>query len=387
MIELLAKCLIPNRDRVDAPEVRQAYGILCGVVGVCLNVLLFAGKLAAGILSGSVAITADAFNNLSDAGSSVVSMLGFKLAGQKPDSDHPFGHGRMEYVSGLIVAMLIILMGVELLRTSVEQILHPEAVEFSLVSVGILAVSILVKLYMCAYNRSIGKKIRSASMVATATDSLSDVCATAVVLAATIFSRFSDLPIDGWCGLLVALFILYAGYRAAADTINPLLGQPPEPEFVAEVERRVLAHPEIVGIHDLIVHNYGPGRLMITLHAEVPADGDMLELHDVVDTVEHELAVALHCQTTIHMDPVVNDEATVEMKKQVEELVRQIDERITIHDFRMVRGKSHTTLIFDALVPFGLPQSDREVAKRIRALVQGMKGNYFAVVQVEKGYV
>ena len=387
MIELLAKCLIPNRDRVDAPEVRQAYGILCGVVGVCLNVLLFAGKLAAGILSGSVAITADAFNNLSDAGSSVVSMLGFKLAGQKPDSDHPFGHGRMEYVSGLIVAMLIILMGVELLRTSVEQILHPEAVEFSLVSVGILAVSILVKLYMCAYNRSIGKKIRSASMVATATDSLSDVCATAVVLAATIFSRFSDLPIDGWCGLLVALFILYAGYRAAADTINPLLGQPPEPEFVAEVERRVLAHPEIVGIHDLIVHNYGPGRLMITLHAEVPADGDMLELHDVVDTVEHELAVALHCQTTIHMDPVVNDEATVEMKKQVEELVRQIDERITIHDFRMVRGKSHTNLIFDALVPFGLPQSDREVAKRIRALVQGMKGNYFAVVQVEKGYL
>ena len=387
MIELLAKCLIPNRDRVDAPEVRQAYGILCGVVGVCLNVLLFAGKLAAGILSGSVAITADAFNNLSDAGSSVVSMLGFKLAGQKPDSDHPFGHGRMEYVSGLIVAMLIILMGVELLRTSVEQILHPEAVEFSLVSVGILAVSILVKLYMCAYNRSIGKKIRSASMVATATDSLSDVCATAVVLAATIFSRFSDLPIDGWCGLLVAIFILYAGYRAAADTINPLLGQPPEPEFVAEVERRVLAHPEIVGIHDLIVHNYGPGRLMITLHAEVPADGDMLELHDVVDTVEHELAVALHCQTTIHMDPVVNDEATVEMKKQVEELVRQIDERITIHDFRMVRGKSHTNLIFDALVPFGLPQSDREVAKRIRALVQGMKGNYFAVVQVEKGYV
>ena len=387
MIELLAKCLIPNRDRVDAPEVRQAYAILCGVVGVCLNVLLFAGKLAAGILSGSVAITADAFNNLSDAGSSVVSMLGFKLAGQKPDSDHPFGHGRMEYVSGLNVAMLIILMGVELLRTSVEQILHPEAVEFSLVSVGILAVSILVKLYMCAYNRSIGKKIRSASMVATATDSLSDVCATAVVLAATIFSRFSDLPIDGWCGLLVALFILYAGYRAAADTINPLLGQPPEPEFVAEVERRVLAHPEIVGIHDLIVHNYGPGRLMITLHAEVPADGDMLELHDVVDTVEHELAVALHCQTTIHMDPVVNDEATVEMKKQVEELVRQIDERITIHDFRMVRGKSHTNLIFDALVPFGLPQSDREVAKRIRALVQGMKGNYFAVVQVEKGYV
>ena len=387
MIELLAKRLIPNREQVDVPAVRQAYGMLCGVVGVCLNVLLFAGKLAAGILSGSVAITADAFNNLSDAGSSVVSMLGFKLAGQKPDSDHPFGHGRMEYISGLVVAMLIILMGVELLKTSVEQILHPEAVAFSMVSVGILAASILVKLYMCAYNRAVGKRIRSASMVATATDSLSDVCATAVVLAATVFSRFSDLPIDGWCGLLVALFILYAGYRAAADTVSPLLGQPPEPEFVAEVERRVLSHPEIVGIHDLIVHNYGPGRLMITLHAEVPADGDMLELHDVVDTVEHELAVAMGCQATIHMDPVVNDEATLETKKQVEELVRQIDERITIHDFRMVRGKSHTNLIFDAVVPYGMDRSDKDVAKAIRTLVRGMKGNYFAVVQVEKSYV
>ena len=387
MIELLAKRLIPNREQVDVPAVRQAYGMLCGVVGVCLNVLLFAGKLAAGILSGSVAITADAFNNLSDAGSLVVSLLGFMRAGLTPSRDHPFGHGRMEYISGLVVAMLIILMGVELLKTSVEQILRPEAVAFSMVSVGILAASILVKLYMCAYNRAVGKRIRSTSMVATATDSLSDVCATAVVLAATVFSRFSDLPIDGWCGLLVALFILYAGYRAAADTVSPLLGQPPEPEFVAEVERRVLSHPEIVGIHDLIVHNYGPGRLMITLHAEVPADGDMLELHEVVDTVEHELAVAMGCQATIHMDPVVNDEATLETKKQVEELVRQIDERITIHDFRMVRGKSHTNLIFDAVVPYGMDRSDKDVAKAIRTLVRGMKGNYFAVVQVEKSYV
>ena len=255
MIQFLAKRFIKDYQQVGRPEVRQRYGILCGTVGVCLNILLFAGKALAGVLSGSVAVTADAFNNLSDAGSSVVSMLGFKLAGQKPDSDHPFGHGRLEYVSGLVVAMLIILMGVELLKSSVEKIRNPEEVTLSVLTVAILAASIAVKLYMSAYNRSVGKKIDSAAMAATATDSLSDVCATSVVLAATLVGHFTGLAIDGWCGLLVALFILYAGYRAAWDTISPLLGQPPAPEFVAEVERRVLSHPEIVGINDLIVHD------------------------------------------------------------------------------------------------------------------------------------
>ncbi len=387
MIQFLAKHLIKDYQQVKRPEVRQKYGLLCGTVGVCLNVLLFAGKALAGILSGSVAITADAFNNLSDAGSSVVSMLGFKLAGQKPDSDHPFGHGRMEYISGLVVAMLIVLMGVELLKSSVEKIRNPEEITLSALTVAILVVSIAVKLYMSAYNRSVGKKIDSAAMAATATDSLSDVCATTVVLAATLAGHFTGLAIDGWCGLLVAVFILYAGGRAAWDTISPLLGQPPEPEFVAEVERRVLAHPEIVGIHDLIVHDYGPGRLMITLHAEVPADGDLLALHDAVDTVENELAENMHCMATIHMDPVVCDEATQEVRQQVAELVRQIDERITIHDFRMVRGTTHTNLIFDAQVPFGLKRTDKEIERQIKALVRGMKGNYYAVVRVEKSFV
>ena len=387
MIQFLAKRFIKDYQQVGRPEVRQRYGILCGTVGVCLNILLFAGKALAGVLSGSVAVTADAFNNLSDAGSSVVSMLGFKLAGQKPDSDHPFGHGRLEYVSGLVVAMLIILMGVELLKSSVEKIRNPEEVTLSVLTVAILAASIAVKLYMSAYNRSVGKKIDSAAMAATATDSLSDVCATSVVLAATLVGHFTGLAIDGWCGLLVALFILYAGYRAAWDTISPLLGQPPAPEFVAEVERRVLSHPEIVGIHDLIVHDYGPGRLMITLHAEVPADGDLLALHDAVDTVENELAENMHCMATIHMDPIVCDEATQETRRQVAELVRQIDQRITIHDFRMVRGTTHTNLIFDALVPFGLQRTDKEIERQIKALVRGMKGNYYAVVRVEKSYV
>ena len=387
MITFLAKRLIPHYEQVTRPEVRQSYGILCGVVGIVLNLFLFGGKLLAGLLSGSIAITADAFNNLSDAGSSVVSLLGFHMAAQKPDSDHPFGHGRLEYISGLVVSMLIILMGAELFKSSVGEILEPGEVVFRPLSLAILGVSICVKLYMSYYNRSVGKKIDSAAMRATAMDSISDVFATTAVLISSLVGYLTDLQIDGWCGLLVACFILYAGARAAMDTVNPLLGQPPEPEFVREVEQLVLAHSEIVGLHDLIVHNYGPGRVMITLHAEVPADGDLLELHDVVDTVENELSEKMHCIATIHMDPVVNDAATNELRQQVAELVRTVDPGITIHDFRMVRGTTHTNLIFDALVPFGLRESDKEIAKRIKLLVRQMKGNYFAVVRVEKGYL
>ena len=387
MITFLAKRLIPHYEQVTRPEVRQSYGILCGAVGIVLNLFLFGGKLLAGLLSGSIAITADAFNNLSDAGSSVVSLLGFHMAAQKPDSDHPFGHGRLEYISGLVVSMLIILMGAELFKSSVGEILEPGEVVFRPLSLAILGVSICVKLYMSYYNRSVGKKIDSAAMRATAMDSISDVFATTAVLISSLVGYLTDLQIDGWCGLLVACFILYAGARAAMDTVNPLLGQPPEPEFVREVEQLVLAHSEIVGLHDLIVHNYGPGRVMITLHAEVPADGDLLELHDVVDTVENELSEKMHCIATIHMDPVVNDAATNELRQQVAELVRTVDPGITIHDFRMVRGTTHTNLIFDALVPFGLRESDKEIAKRIKLLVRQMKGNYFAVVRVEKGYL
>ncbi len=387
MIELLARRFIPDYREVRKPSVRQGYGILCGLMGIFLNLLLFAGKLFAGMLSGSIAITADAFNNLSDAGSSVVSLLGFKLAAQQPDRDHPFGHGRIEYISGLIVSLLILLMGVELLQSSVEKILSPEEVAFSPLILVILGVSVVVKLYMSFYNRSIGKKIDSSSMRATAADSLSDAAATTVVMIATVVSHYTGLLLDGWFGLLVACFVLRAGYGAAKDTISPLLGQPPDPEFVKEVEHLVLSHPEIIGIHDLIVHDYGPGRLMITLHAEVPADGEMQTLHDVVDTVENELASTMHCLATIHMDPVTTDEATAEIRKTVEKLVKGIDERIGIHDFRMVEGPTHTNLIFDAMVPFGMKASDREIAQQIRELVEGMEGNYFAVVHVEKSYV
>jgi len=387
LISFFARRFIADHENYQHPVVRRRYGFLCGIAGVVINLLLFALKLFCGAVSGSIAITADAFNNLSDAGSSVVSLLGFKLAAQKPDKDHPFGHGRMEYVSALVVAALILLMGFELLQSSVEKILSPTGVTFSAVIAVILAVSVAAKIYMWSYNRAIGKKIGSAVLTATAADSLSDALSTAMVLLALIVSHVTDWQLDGILGLVVAFFVLRAGVEAARDTINPLLGQPAAPEFVAEVEKLVLSHREIVGIHDLIVHDYGPGRLMITLHAEVPAGGDLLELHDVVDTVENELAREMNCLATIHMDPISDDAATVEIRCKVAQLVKTIDENITIHDFRMVEGPTHTNLIFDALVPFEMEESDREIAGKIRALVERMEGNYFAVVTVEKSFV
>ena len=388
MISLLAKWLIPNCDKVENSEVRRAWGALCGFVGIGLNLLLFAGKLAAGTLSGSIAVTADAFNNLSDAGSSVVTLLGFRLAGRKPDADHPFGHGRMEYISGLVVAGLILLMGAELAKSSFEKILHPEAVSFSWLAAAILLVSIGVKVYMYLYNKAVGKKIRSAAMSATAADSLSDTVATAAVLAAMLIGRLTNVQPDGWVGLLVALFILWSAVQAARDTVSPLLGQSPDPMLVKEIEALVMAHDTVVGVHDLVVHDYGPGRRIISLHAEVPADGQVLALHDVIDNIEAELSRKLHCEAVIHMDPVVVGDPQVNaLHEKVAELVRTIDPRITIHDFRIVPGTTHTNLIFDAVIPFDERLTRPQVAAQICQLVQELDGHYRAVVKIENSYV
>lgn len=388
MISVLAKWLIPNREQVEDGAVRRAWGALCGFVGIGLNILLFAGKLVAGTLSGSIAITADAFNNLSDAGSSVVTLLGFRLAGKKPDAGHPFGHGRLEYVSGLIVAGLILLMGAELAKSSVDKILHPEAVTFSWLAAGILLASIGVKLYMYLYNRAVGKKIKSAAMSATAADSLSDTAATSAVLLAMVIGKLTDVQLDSWVGLVVAMFILWSAVQAARDTISPLLGQAPDPMLVKEIESLVMAHDTVVGIHDLVVHDYGPGRCIISLHAEVPADEQVLELHDVIDNIEEELAQKLHCEAVIHMDPVVVGDPTVTaLHQQVAALVKTIDPRITIHDFRMVPGQTHTNLIFDAVIPFDERLTRQQVADRIRQMVSEMEGDYRAVVKVENSYV
>ena len=387
MIGFLASRFIKDYQNTSDAAVRRAYGVLCGAVGIVINLLLFALKLFAGTLAGSVAVTADAFNNLSDAGASIVTLLGFRLAGQKPDPEHPFGHGRLEYISGLIVSIVILLMGFELLRDAVGAILHPEAVECSVLTVAILLVSICAKFYMYCYNRGVGKKIRAAAMQATAMDSLSDCTATAAVLAATLIGHFTSLQIDGWCGIVVAALVLWAGIQAARDTISPLLGQPPAPEFVQRIEEIVLSSPVVQGIHDLIVHDYGPGRVMISLHAEVPAHGDILALHDEIDNVEKKLHDRLGCEAVIHMDPIVTDDETTNAAHQkIASLVRGIDEHITIHDFRMVTGPTHTNVIFDAVVPFKFRLSDHEVEQEIQAAVKRLDNSYFAVVQIDRDY-
>lgn len=386
MISLLARLFLMPGEQ-DQAALRKGYGILCGAVGIGLNVLLFLGKFFAGSIAGSIAITADAFNNLSDAGSSFVTLLGFQLAGQKPDAGHPFGHGRFEYLSGLAVSVLILLMGFELAKSSVVKILHPAPVDFSWLVVAILCVSVAVKLYMAFYNRRLGKKLDSAAMLATAADSLSDSIATLAVLAATLVGHFTNLMIDGWVGILVALFILWSGFHAAKDTIDPLLGTPPTHEFVEQIRQLVLAHPAIIGIHDLIVHDYGPGRVMISLHAEVSASENMLDIHDEIDNVENELREHLGCEAVIHMDPIVTDDGvTEETRRRVAALVHCIDDAISIHDFRMVPGPTHTNVIFDAVVPFHFRLTDAEVEEKIKTAVRALDGSYFAVVKVERSY-
>ena len=388
MIKLLTKLFIKDHENVTNSAVRRAYGTMCSLYGIFLNLLLFAGKYFAGLISGSVAITADAFNNLSDAGSSIITLLGFAIAGKKPDPDHPFGHGRAEYLAGLVLSAVIILMGFELVKSSFEKILHPEPISSGLLPAIILVCSILVKFYMCLYNRSVGKKINSAAMQATATDSLSDSIATTVVLLSMGVSYFFHVNIDGYAGLLVAVFILYAGFNAAKDTVSPLLGQAPDPEFVQQVADIVTAHPEVVGIHDLVVHDYGPGRVMVSLHAEVRGDGNIFDLHDAIDTAETELKEQLGCIATIHMDPIEADNTEVsQMRAAVAETLKELDDVISIHDFRMVPGPTHTNLIFDAVVPADYKKSDEELAASIRQHIHQTWPDRYAVVSIDHSYI
>ena len=389
MVNFLIKHLIPHSDQTGDPAVREAYGTLAGCVGICLNVLLFIGKFVAGSIVGSIAVTADAFNNLSDAGSSLITLFGFRLAGKRPHSDHPFGHGRIEYVAGLIVSLLIILMGVTLARESLDKMLHPQDVTFSLLSAGILAASILVKLYMFSYNRALSKKLNSSTLKATATDSLSDAFATLAVLISMIISHLTGLRIDGYAGILVALMILWGGFGAARDTISPLLGTAPDPEFVKKIQSIVRSCPVVTGMHDLVIHDYGAGRRMISLHAEVPANGDILATHDAIDLVERRLHDELNCHAVIHMDPVETDNAAVNAVRQrvLEALHAQMDSAVSIHDFRMVTGPTHTNLIFDLLLPMDSPLTEEAAKKQAEAIVSALDPHYTAILTIDKGYV
>lgn len=388
MITLLSKIFIPKE--LNENEKRGAYGVLCGVVGILLNSILFVGKFFAGLISGSIAITADAFNNLSDAGSSVVTLVGFKLAGHKPDSEHPFGHGRMEYLAGLGVSAMIIVMAVELIRDSVDKILHPAETEFSPLILGILIASILVKVYMAFYNTRVGKKLNSATIKAVATDSLSDCVTTSIVIVSLLVQQYSGLKIDGYCGVVVGVLIFAAGIGAAKDTINPLLGTPPSEEFVKQIEDITLHFDErVVGIHDLIVHDYGPGRKFISLHAEVPEEGNIVELHEVIDQLEKHLGETLDCMVTIHMDPIATqDEFVAGLKKRVAHIVKIMDENMAIHDFRVVRGEKQTNLIFDVVVPYQVKKTDVQLKEQLQSAVHELIGpEYAIVIQVDRAYV
>ncbi|MBE6882243.1 MAG: cation transporter [Oscillospiraceae bacterium] len=387
MIKLLAKFFIKDNKNYTDQKVRSAYGYLCGILGIAINILLFGGKFMAGAISGSVAVTADAFNNLSDAGSSAISLIGFRLASQKPDPHHPFGHGRFEYIASLIISMVIILMGFELGKDSVGKIVAPVDVEYSALTFAILGISILAKFYMFLYNRSIGKKIDSSTLKATATDSISDTVSTFAVLVSAVLCEAFDIMIDGWVGLVVAGFIMFAGISSAKETIDSLLGTAPDEEFCKKVQDIVLSHDGMIGIHDMIVHNYGPGRVFISLHAEVPSDGNFVDIHDTIDNIEHDIMNETGCLATIHMDPVdVRDEETAKMRAKVAEIIKETDEKISFHDFRMVSGPTHTNVIFDIVVPHDYKLSDGEIAKLIADKIHAHDEKYFAVIDVDKDF-
>ena len=385
MTKLLLKIFIKNYKNTQDPRVRSAYGKLAGIVGILCNLLLFAGKLAVGLLAGAVSVTADAMNNLSDASSSLVTLLGFKLAERPADEEHPYGHARMEYLSGLAVAALILVIGVELVKTSFDKILHPETVELSILTVVILVGSILVKLWMSLFCGSLGKRISSSALKATATDSRNDVISTAAVLIGLLAGHFFGWKIDGFIGMLVALFIIYSGCMIAKETIDPLLGQSADAGLVQELRDLILSHEMILGIHDLMVHDYGPGQRFASVHAEMSAEADPLDCHDIIDDVERDALRELRVHLVIHYDPVVmNDAETNRLRGKVAQIVKTYDASLSIHDFRMVQGPGHTNLIFDIALPFSLKEKKPDIRNAIDAGLSKEPTKFYTVITFDE---
>lgn len=388
MTKLLIKLFVKDSRNVSDPAVRQRYAMLAGITGIVLNLLLFAGKLTTGILAASVAVIADAFNNVSDAGSSVITIIGFRLAGKHEDKEHPLGHGRLEYVSAFIVDMLIILVGAELLKSSVEKIISPSLPAVSTATIVLLVAAVLVKLWLFFFYRKIGNLIDSAAVKSTSIDSISDTVATSLVLISTLVARFANVGIDGWAGILVAGFILFTGIKAAKETIDLLLGTPPEPAFIEELKDFVKNYPEVVGVHDLMVHDYGPGRKIISFHAEVPSDSDINYAHDVIDCIERDMHEKFGCIVTIHLDPIVTGNKEVdEMRRLAEETAKEVDSSFTIHDFRMTSGGKHINLIFDLSIPTDCKIPDGEAAQKVAEKISEKNPDCHAVIHPEHPFV
>lgn len=389
LIKLLTKLFVKNSDDIKNPEVRAAYGNMSGIVGIFLNLCLFAAKLTAGIVSASISVIADAFNNLSDAGSSVVTFLGFKLANRPADKEHPFGHGRYEYVAGLGISVVILLVGIELMKSSIGKIISPDSsTEITLVSACILIASVAVKLWMYFFNKILSKKINSSALKATSLDSLTDCVATTIVLIGLVISNLTGLMIDGYLGAAVALFILFTGVSTFKESLSPLLGNPPDAEFVNDIKDTVMQDDMIVGIHDLIVHDYGPGRCIISLHAEIPCNEDILKAHDSIDLIEKTLERKFNCMATIHMDPIAtDDEYTLNLKDKVYRKLCDNDSGFSIHDFRVVKGDTHTNVIFDLAVPHGIKQTDDEIRKTAKEKIRTIDPKLIPVMHIEKSFI
>lgn len=387
MIELLARLFIRDSRHTDDPRVRTAYGMLCSAVAITLNILLAAAKFVVGTLAGSVSITADAMNNLSDVGSGALTLVGFRLSGKKPDLEHPFGHGRIEYVMGLVIAGLILYAGVDALRGAAGKLLHPEAMEFTWAAVAVLALSILVKIYMSVFYRRIGRKIGSTAMEMSGADALNDTISTALTLVCLLVYKFTGLDLDAYAGIVVAVLLLKTGYEGGKETLGQLLGQRPSAELAEKVRQIVLSYPEVLAIHDLVIHDYGPGRCHVSLHAEVDGEGNIYELHEAIDRAMSELDHKLGCLSVIHMDPVdTKNERLAEMREETVQLLRSIDPVLSLHDFRMVPGKHRTNLVFDVLVPFGYKLSDEDVRKAVRAAVEERHPDCRCIIQIDKSY-
>ena len=385
MTKLLCRLFVKNRENIKDPAVRRAYGTLASAVGIILNIVLAVFKLIAGTLSGSISVTADAVNNLSDAGSQIISLISFKISAKPADRDHPFGHARMEYVASMIVSFIILTIGIELFKSSLDKVIHPERTELATLPVIILVVSIAIKLWIAVFNRKISKKINSTIMKATAVDSLSDAVATTAVLASMIISHFTGFITDGYMGIIVSVFIFVAGIRILAETKNSILGGAPDPEVVEEICRITSEYEEILGIHDMIVHNYGAGNTIASLHAEVDGSEDVFLTHDVIDTVEKRLFTELGVRATIHMDPIVTDDERVNaLRALVLDAVQQIDGTLNIHDFRFVEGRTHSNLIFDVSAPFEVKMSDEELKRSVSDAISRIDPNYFAVITIDR---
>jgi len=388
MTQFLIRCFIKRPDDVKDAAVRTAYGNLASLVGMACNILLCIGKLLAGTLFGSIAIMADALNNLSDASSNVVSLIGFRLAAKAPDAEHPYGHARYEYLAGLVVSVTILAIGLSLLKESALKVLHPTPVVFSWLSIGVLAASILVKLWLSGFNRAVGKKINSETLMATAADSRNDVLTTGAVLLSTILCSLTGYGImDGIMGVGVAAFILWSGWGLVMDTLSPLLGESPSPELVEHIERTVMSYPGVLGVHDLMVHDYGPGHQFASLHVEFPAETDPLTAHDVIDNIENDFLTKDRLQVTIHYDPIVTADASVGvLRARLKEHARQLDPRLSIHDLRIVPGDSHTNVLFDLAFPAGYTGDIDQMLAKMCQFVKEQDPKYCCVVKVEQSY-